>query len=87
MSYDTYLVSYNTYPSYDTVPGFAILEYRIQLWLILPGPSIEHDLEGLWWSSNGDGTIVSNVLVVGERFRLEASFLMEPSSRLTVECS
>ena len=54
---------------------------------IEPGASIEDDLEGLWGSSNGDGTIVSNVLVVGERLRLEASFLMEPSSRLTVECS
>ena len=63
------------------------IEYNFGVWLILPGPSIEHDLEGLWWSSNGDGTIVSNVLVVGERLRLEASFLMEPSSRLTVECS
>ena len=27
VSYDTYLVSYYTYPSYDTVPGFAILSY------------------------------------------------------------
>ena len=53
--------------------------------LIEPGASIEDDLEGLWWSSNGDGTIVLGVHVVGERLRLEASILITPSSRLTLE--
>merc|ERR550517_1693183 len=49
------------------------------------GASIEDDLEGLWWSSNGDGTIVLGVHVVGERLRLEASILITPSAPQQVE--
>ena len=52
--------------------------------LIEPGASIEDDLEGLGGSSNGDGTIVLSVHVVGERLWLEASMIVSPSSRLTL---
>ena len=50
----------------------------------ITGASVEDDLERLWWSSNGDGTIVLSVHVVGERLWLEASVLVTPSSRLAV---
>ena len=53
--------------------------------MIEPGASIEDDLEGLRGSSNGDGTIVLSVHVVGERLRLEAGSLVSPSSRVTLE--
>ena len=52
--------------------------------LIEPGASIEDDLEGLRGSSNGDGTKVLSVHVVGERLRLEAGSLVAPSSRLAL---
>ena len=52
--------------------------------MIEPGASIEDDLEGLRGSSNGDGTKVLSVHVVGERLGLEAGSLVSPSSRVTL---
>ena len=53
--------------------------------LIEPGASIEDDLEGLRWSSNGDGTIVISVLMVGERLRLDSSLLRMSSGSLVLD--
>ena len=39
----------------------------------------------MWGSSNGDGTVVLGVHVVRERFRLESSVLVSPSTRLTLQ--
>ena len=52
---------------------------------ILPGASIENDFEGLRWSSNGDGTVVISVLVVGERLRLDSSLLRMSSGSLVLD--
>ena len=63
---------------------FSLL-YRLSHFLLIePGASIEDDLEGLWGSSNGDGTKVLSVHVVGERLGLEAGSLVSPSSRVTL---
>ena len=53
--------------------------------LIEPGASIEDDLEGLRGSSDGDGTVVLSVHVVGERLGLETCSLVTPSSRLILQ--
>ena len=48
-------------------------------------PGVEHHLEGLRRGSDGDGTVVLGVHVVGERLRLKTSGLVPPPSSQQVE--